>query len=261
MSKRVKPIIGWYGGKSKRVDKIHAQFPDSYRSYYEPFIGGGSVGLNVPVLKQRYFSEINPFLMNLYRAVRDEPNEFIKSIKFFIKNDSKLLYNQLLHKHFTDSILEAARFYYIITVSYAEKSSIEGAGYTEKSPRACTKQKESKIRVVSKILQKVNLNCCSYTDISPKKGDLVYCDPPYTVGSKGYILNWGIKEHLRFCEQVKKWSKIGIQVLITYGYDPFILEMYKNFHISVSEYTIHAGARKGKENKINKEIMIRNYDV
>ena len=36
-----KPFVKWAGGKRFIVNQLHKFVPDSYTSYYEPFVGGG----------------------------------------------------------------------------------------------------------------------------------------------------------------------------------------------------------------------------
>lgn len=37
------PIIKWAGGKESELDIIHRYAPESFDTFYEPFVGGGSV--------------------------------------------------------------------------------------------------------------------------------------------------------------------------------------------------------------------------
>lgn len=38
----IKPVIKWSGSKRSQAAEILKYVPDSYGTYYEPFIGGGS---------------------------------------------------------------------------------------------------------------------------------------------------------------------------------------------------------------------------
>ena len=37
------PVIKWSGSKRSQSAKIKEFFPDTFNTYYEPFVGGGSV--------------------------------------------------------------------------------------------------------------------------------------------------------------------------------------------------------------------------
>jgi len=52
MSITIKPVIKWVGGKRKIMDKIIGNIPENFNNYYEPFLGGASVFLNMPFKKK-----------------------------------------------------------------------------------------------------------------------------------------------------------------------------------------------------------------
>ena len=39
----MKPVIKWSGSKRSQASKIKSFFPETFGTYYEPFIGGGSM--------------------------------------------------------------------------------------------------------------------------------------------------------------------------------------------------------------------------
>lgn len=42
-NKLVAPVLKWVGGKRQLLDTLKPLFPKGYKSYCEPFIGGGAV--------------------------------------------------------------------------------------------------------------------------------------------------------------------------------------------------------------------------
>ena len=42
-----KPFVKWAGGKRQIIDKLLKYAPDEFNTYYEPFVGGGAVYLNI----------------------------------------------------------------------------------------------------------------------------------------------------------------------------------------------------------------------
>ena len=46
------PIIKWVGGKRQLLKEITNKIPENYNSYYEPFVGGGAVLLDILSLKK-----------------------------------------------------------------------------------------------------------------------------------------------------------------------------------------------------------------
>ena len=53
----MKPFIQWAGGKAQLLSKL--KVPLSYNRYFEPFIGGGALLLNLAP-KNAVINDINP---------------------------------------------------------------------------------------------------------------------------------------------------------------------------------------------------------
>lgn len=39
----MKPFVKWVGGKRQLLPEIEMMIPESYNTYYEPFVGGGAL--------------------------------------------------------------------------------------------------------------------------------------------------------------------------------------------------------------------------
>jgi len=59
----MKPFFKWSGGKRKELDIIKAYMPESYETFYEPFVGGGALWLDLcpdtAVVNDNYDEVIN----------------------------------------------------------------------------------------------------------------------------------------------------------------------------------------------------------
>jgi DNA adenine methylase len=87
MKEPIKPLLKWLGGKTQIIDKIISKFPKKINNYYEPFIGGGSILINL--LQQEdiiikgniYVYDLNKSLIDFYKSIQ------LKNIeKLIIKN-------------------------------------------------------------------------------------------------------------------------------------------------------------------------------
>lgn len=94
----MKNVIKWTGGKYKELDIINKFLPSSaIRDYYEPFVGGGSVWLNIKA--DRYFiNDKMDLLINLYRYIKTQDEEF-----FSYMNDVVTIWN-MMNKWFDDNV-------------------------------------------------------------------------------------------------------------------------------------------------------------
>ena len=122
-----------------------------------------------------------------------------------------------------------------------------------KSPNWCDTEN---LLAVSKKLNDAILSCQDYSNISPKKGDLVYLDPPYYNTFSDYTKNsFGEYEHIQLYNKCVEWNSRGVQFILSNSNTEFILNLYKEFNITKIpiKYSISSGIRKSTF-----ELLIKN---
>jgi DNA adenine methylase len=75
-----RPLIRYHGGKWELADWIISHFPP-HRIYCEPFSGGASVLLQKPRSYAEVYNDLDGEVVNLFRVVRDMPEQFLASIE------------------------------------------------------------------------------------------------------------------------------------------------------------------------------------
>src|SRR5574344_42610 len=75
-----KSFIKWAGGKEKELPIILSNLPKKYNRYIEPFVGGGSVYLNINC-KDSIINDKSDELIMLYNMIKTNNKEFIKKLK------------------------------------------------------------------------------------------------------------------------------------------------------------------------------------
>ena len=76
---KLSPILKYPGGKDKELVHILPRLPQAAQNYFEPFVGGGAVFFAIDA--QAYFiNDKSSELMSLYRAIRNEDNEFLDKL-------------------------------------------------------------------------------------------------------------------------------------------------------------------------------------
>ena len=89
--------------------------------YVEVFGGGGSVLLNKERSVREVLNDANGNLINLYRVVREHPDELKDRLLYVLhsREDFKIAQRRLAQFSYKDDILRAADFYQVVRQSYA----------------------------------------------------------------------------------------------------------------------------------------------
>lgn len=81
----IKSFIKWAGGKEKELPIILSNLPDNFERYIEPFVGGGSVYLNINCEKS-ILNDKSDELILLYNMIKNCNQKFVKKLKEINKN-------------------------------------------------------------------------------------------------------------------------------------------------------------------------------
>ncbi len=103
MSRYNKPILKWPGGKERELNSILSSLPKTIENYYEPFVGGGAVFVNIRA-KNYFINDITNELSSLYKILRNNNsrNTFNNHLSNIDKNWNSI--NQFVKKNKLDLI-------------------------------------------------------------------------------------------------------------------------------------------------------------
>lgn len=103
MNSRLKRSPLFYvGDKYKLMKQLVNLFPKEINNFYEPFVGGGTVFLNIQA-KKYYINDINKHLINIHKfLVKNSKN----SAQFY-KNVEKIIYKYKLSRSYKEDIIPA----------------------------------------------------------------------------------------------------------------------------------------------------------
>ena len=113
--------MSWVGGKKALRDAIVARLDERCDRYVEVFGGGGWVLFHKRPSKFEVYNDFNGTLVNLYRCVRDHPDELCEELRYSLNSRRDFDYiRDLLHSDTRiPDIKRAAFFYQVIRESYA----------------------------------------------------------------------------------------------------------------------------------------------
>lgn len=88
--RKTRSFVKWHGGKYYLARRIIELMPP-HKTYVEPFLGGGSVFLNKSSVPTEYVSDINVALMNVWKVVRDHPDELVECLRGYQYTEEEFL--------------------------------------------------------------------------------------------------------------------------------------------------------------------------
>lgn len=71
----MKTFLKYPGGKTKEIPVIKENLPKEIKRYFEPFVGGGSVYLNLSICNS-YINDFSEDLINVYKNIKDQNLKF-----------------------------------------------------------------------------------------------------------------------------------------------------------------------------------------
>ena len=248
-----KPFVKWAGGKRTLAPEIAEHLPDDFNDYWEPFVGGGAVFFHLKaqgrIQGRALLSDINEDLISAYMAIKSESKDVIKSLGERQKKHEKegreyyeYVRNQN-SKRFKKNSSIASRFIYLNKTCYnglyrvnrSGKFNVPMGSYV--NPNICDKEN---IMIASKALENASIKCHGFEESKPKKGDLVYCDPPYDGTFTGYTDNgFRQEEQKRLRDKCIEWRETGANVVISNNNTQLVRDLYKDFVLVEVEAARH----------------------
>ena len=193
----VPALLKWIGNKQRFAHTIVANMPTTFNNYYEPFLGSGAVLAELlmqnttnlfPQFNRAYGNDVLPFLIDIFKSIKDNPNEIIdyyeKEISAYYTDPDtqyKLIRDRFNQKHNALDFCLLTRTCYSGVIRFRKA---DGYMSTPRGPHNPISPSTFKTRATlwSELLQKADFSTESFETamMKPQCGDVVYCDPPYT---------------------------------------------------------------------------------
>lgn len=182
LRKRAEPFIKWAGGKQSLVSQITPNFPKSYKKYYEPFIGGGSIFFSLEH-HTGIISDQNDWLIDTYLAIRDNWKAVVEELINTPNTKEDFLRLRAVNPSTLNEIKKAALFIYLNKTCFRGLFRVNRSGqfnvpYGAYDRRYCDPQN---IEAVSVALLDTTILKGDFEAalVGIESGDFVYFDPPY----------------------------------------------------------------------------------
>lgn len=272
----VAPFVKWAGGKRQLLSKIKERMPEQYNDYYEPFVGGGAVVLELQP-ENAVINDINKSLINAYTQIANNPDEFLDAVNMLdneMWDDGKEYYYSI-REHYNDKLMReefdielAALFVFINKHCFNGLYRVNGKGLFNvpynKSRKASVDKKA--IAETSKYLRSINIingdfeNACR----NAQAGDFVFIDSPYAplkpTSFESYTKEgFDVESHRRLANLFDELSERGCYCMLTNHNTEFINELYGNKGYSIDVVSVKRMINSDASNRVGEEVIIYNY--
>ena len=281
MIKSLKTPLRYPGGKSKAIKTLSQWYPKIISEYREPFIGGGSIAIDITKLNPDILVWINDLYVPLYNfwvQLRDRGEELSERVREEKQNTldegepdkvtskAKNLFNKYKEEIDTyDDFEKAVAFFVMNKCSFS--------GLTENSTFSQTASNSNfslvgadKLREFSKLIQHWKITNLDYSEVMNADGSddtFVFLDPPYDIKDFLYGKNREMHrsfDHDQFAEEV---YKCPYKFMITYNLNDRLCELYKDYNLKEWKlrYSMAHRGDKGTDDNVKTELLVTNYNI
>ena len=249
----LKQLFPWVGGKSRELKYIN-NFPKKINNYYEPFLGGGSLFFHIHQNvkpKQTIISDNNPYIINAFLAIQKDYKKITTMLKYHYKHSSKEYFDKLKNlinsKYKPSDITKlvskgqsdekvAAIFIYLLRAAFKSYFRINYqkdkifTNYYITNVNNIMNFNFIILKNIHNYLKNIKIYFKDYTNIKPKKNDLVILDPPYiNISINNYTTT--DFEYNKFIKFVINLDKIGCNIVLFNNYNKDLIKIFKNFKV------------------------------
>jgi DNA adenine methylase len=211
-------------------------------------------------------SDTNEDLINTYRVVREDPGAVIARLKKL--EVSEAVYYRVRASQPSDRAARAARFLYLNRTAFGGiyRLNLRGEfnvpyGGGERTPAILWET--SVLTDASAALKSAKLHSGDFEEAltHARRGDVVYCDPTYSVAHdhNGFVRynehNFSWADQLRLAEVATRAVARGASVILSNAYNRSIRELYPNARVQTVERR-SAVSPNPKKRRVVKEYLI-----
>ena len=274
-----KPFVKWAGGKRQLIPILNQNLPESFGTYYEPFLGGGALLFHILTDKNGQkcsISDLNSDLVLAYTTIRDRIDTLITSLKNHEKNyqkDSESYYYSIRESNPRSEIEKTSRLIFLNKTCFNGLYRVNSKGKFNvplgkySNPNIVN---EENIRAVSHILQssRTAIKCRDFEAVlrDAKKGDLIYFDPPYQpVSATSNFTSYTTKDFTyddltRLAELCLKLDSRGCNVLLSNSDSQEVADIFAKNPWKITRIAANRSINSNSKKRTGHfELLIKNY--
>tara|TARA_B100000073_G_scaffold211394_1_gene175663 strand:- start:2240 stop:3067 length:828 start_codon:yes stop_codon:yes gene_type:complete len=274
--KAYKTPLRYPGGKSRALTKLSQYLPDlkSYTEYREPFLGGGSVAIEVCKMNPHLDIWVNDLyepLYNFWCELRDNGQEMrdqLVQLKYRHPEpaSAKELFidaKEKVNDHFLPATDRAVAFYIINKCSFSGLT--ESSSFSKQASESNFSMRGiDKLPGYSQIIKDWKITNVSYEQLlSDSKSTYIYLDPPYEIGSNLYGKRGSMHKGFDHDQFAGDCDRFVSPQLISYNSSQLIRDRFKDWNAAEFQhtYTMRSVGEYMRDQQQRKELVLMNYDI
>jgi DNA adenine methylase len=272
----MKTFLRYPGNKSRLLKQIRQYIPDTFNTYYEPFLGSGAIFLDIKP-KKAVLNDLNKDVYTTWKQVQQNPDKVMKQITLYsntLKNKQSREEQRNYAKDLTgklntttNEIDRVSMYIFLKQMAYNGHLKSNTRGYyfhglemNSKSWFSFLNGKKHLISQASVILPGIKITNKDYKEVltSVKKNDFVYLDPPYIHSAKTPIVynKNSIDEIILLQDILTMMNELndrGAKVMLSMSDYPIVRSLFNGYVIK--ELKVYRTFKKIYEY----ELLIMNY--
>ena len=261
------PFLKWAGGKRWFVNRFHNLIPNDYNTYYEPFLGSGTVFFFLQPHKA-ILGDLNKDLIETYNTILTDWREVWGKLKLHHRCHNKEYYYYIRNSRPRTPVSKAARFIYLNRTCFngLYRVNKKGEFNVPKGTKDSVIMSDDNFENVSILLQKAKILHADFEFVisKAKNNDFIYVDPPYTVKHNNNnflkynetIFSW--EDQKRLAKSLFKASERGAKIIISNADHNCIHKLYDGFGDIHTVHRCSVLAANSDNRKNTTEIVITN---
>ena len=274
--KSLKTPLRYPGGKSRALSKLFQFIPDlkEYKQYREPFLGGGSVALEIT---KRYphidiwVNDLYEPLTNFWKTLQDDGYKMYKRLqelksRYPDQGSARGLFleaKELVNDYSISPLYRACAFYVINKCSFSGLS--ESSSFSRQASDSNFSMRGiEKLQGYTALIQNWKITNGRYQFLLTDERDVfTYLDPPYDIGSNLYGRKGDMHksfDHDSFATICDRF--IGPQ-LVSYNSSQLVKERFQGWTVGefAHTYTMRSVGSYNTDQAERKELVLTNYEV
>jgi DNA adenine methylase len=274
--KSLKTPLRYPGGKSRAVVKLLQYLPDltQAKEFREPFLGGGSVALeitkrypHIEIWVNDLYEPLYNFWCELQHNGQDLQDALLSKKNFYPDPDTaRKLFNQSkeeINDPDLSSFDRAVAFYIVNKCSFSGLT--ESSSFSEQASQSnFSFNGIDRLVEYSELIEGWTITNLSYERmLCDDKNVFTYLDPPYDIKDNLYGRKGGMHKSFNHDEFAEWCDRFTSPMLISYNSDQIVKDRFKEWSVGefAHTYTMRSVGCYNKDQATRKELVLTNYEM